>query len=199
VDKLDLHAWRRCLTLPADYRPPADACIRLALDGSPSAEAHSDESVITVGHFTSTNAEPDGGVAFLDCIAGRFRGMALPDRVVAAMDLWRPQRVFIECNRQHGGELLVDAIKFRAEMKGVPTGRIVSFSASNQARAKIRRIRKVEDQLVQQDPTLLKIRRGSFVEKLMSEVENFTFDPENHGRGDSCLDSLSYLCFGSAA
>jgi hypothetical protein len=200
VNKLDLNGWRRCVTLPADYVAPGGTSIRMALDCSPTAGPQSDESAITVGHFMDVekNAEDVEVVpaSLLDCIAGRWAGMALPDRVVSETEKWAAQQVFIECYKQHGGELMVDAIKFRAEVRGVPTGHIITFSASNRANSKIRRIRRIEDQLVSNDPPLLKIRLANFVDKLFSEVESFTFDPGNHGRADSCLDSLSYLCFG---
>jgi hypothetical protein len=197
VDRLDISKWYQCVCLPPDYTAPADACIRMAIDASPSAGLQSDESAITIGHFV--DVEDGTAVALMDCIAGKFRGMALPDRIVSAMEQHHPQQVFVECNKQHGGELLVDTIRWRAECRGVETGRITTFSASNRLQAKETRIRRVDRELVNHDPPFLKIRQAPFAAKILNEVRQFTFDSGNHGRGDSCLDSLAYLCFGSAA
>jgi hypothetical protein len=189
--------WRACVCLPPDYRPPTEARIRMAIDTSPSAGPQSDESAITVGHFTEVETGTE--LALLDCVAGKWAGIALPDRIVSAIEVWEPQQIFFECNKQHGGELLLDTIIWRARERGVAIPRIVSFPCNNKIQSKIKRIRKIEDELISHNPPLLKIRSASFVDKLFSEVQNFTFDVENHGRADSCLDSLAYLCFGSKA
>jgi hypothetical protein len=189
LEKLDINKWRACLTLPVDYTPPSGAILRMGIDPSPTANPDSDESAIAVGHFCE--ADPWPGLALLDCVAGRYKGMLLPDKIVDLMELWIPEEISIECNRQHGGELLVDAIEYRAKDRGIAIPRITSFSASNKFAAKVTRVCRIESELI--DHGLLKIRQAGFIDKLFDEVRNFSFDPENHGRLDSCLDALAFL------
>lgn len=189
METLDINKWRGCLTLPPDYTPPIPATIRMGIDASPTANPDSDESAIAVGHFYE--ADPWTGLVLLDCVAGRYKGMLLPDKIVDLIELWIPEEISIERNLQHGGELLVDAIVYRATDRGIAIPRITSFSASNKLAAKVKRVRRIEDELI--DHGLLKIRTAGFIDKLFDEVRNFSFDPENHGRLDSCLDALAFL------
>ena len=189
LEKLNIDKWQRCLTLPADYAPPTHATIRMGIDSSPTANPDSDESAIAVGHFYE--ADPWTGLTLLDCVAGRYRGMALPEKIVDLMELWIPEEISIERNIQHGGELLVDAIVYRATDRGIAIPRITSFSASNKLEAKVTRVCRIESELI--DHGLLKIRTAGFIDGLFDEVEKFTDDKENHGRLDSRLDALAFL------
>ena len=186
--KLDVNKWRSCLTLPIDYTPQ-NVVMRMGIDAAPSANPDSDESAIAVGHFY--DAEPWPGLALVDCVGGRWRGWALPQKIVDLIELWKIEEVSIECNRQHGGDLLLDVIKHIANDRDIAIPTIVAFSANNKWGAKASRARRIESDFI--DGGLLKIRSAGFVDRLFDEVEKFTFDRENHGRLDSRLDAVSFL------
>jgi hypothetical protein len=186
--------WRRAISLPWDFVPPEGADIRLALDPSFTANEGgdgtnpSDESAIAAGFVDET-----GALNCLDIVHGRFRGLGLPRAVVSAAGTWKPERILIEPTPFF--DLLADTIKLLGETEGIAIPRIVKITRGRELkRAKARRIRRIETDLLQYDPPLLKIRRAPFVEALLDEVERFDFESrDNRRRPDNCLDSLALL------
>ena len=187
--------WRRAFTLPSDFVVPPETDLRMVVDPAFTAkerdrsqgENASDESAIAVGFLEDSDA-----LNLLDVVHGRFKGIGLPNAIVTAIELWKPARVSVEPNPFV--DLLIDTIRLRADMRGVAIPPISLLPRRQAKGAKPRRIRRIETDLLECDPPLLKIRRGSFVEALMDEVELFDGDsPTNHRRPDSMLDCIALL------
>jgi hypothetical protein len=187
--------WRRAFTLPSDFVVPPETDLRMVVDPAFTAkerdrgqgENASDETSIAVGFLEDSDA-----LNLLDVIHGRFKGIGLPNAIVTAIELWKPVKVSVEPNPFV--DLLIDTIQLRAEMRSVEIPPITLLPRRQIKGAKPRRIRRIETDLLECDPPLLKIRRGAFVSALMNEVELFDGDsPTNHRRPDSMLDSIGLL------
>jgi hypothetical protein len=177
--RFNLDQWRRAL---APITPPAGQSFTLALDSSFTAHETSDESSASVGYL----GEEDGGLNVLDCVAGRWKGIHLPDEVVSLCEKWKPAELRIEHSPFF--DLLHDTILLRAEMRQVNVPRITPVRVVAKKKHRIRRLQTLLDQ------DLLHIHKGSFVGALFNEVENFCFAKEdNHRRSDNRVDSIALL------
>ena len=103
-------------------------------DGSAGGNI-SDESAIAVGFSDDT-----GLLNIFYCAHGRFRGMALPDKIVSVAEQWPCSEVRVERNPFY--DLLIDAIKLKAELKHVEIGRIVPFVPIHSKKASYRPVAK---------------------------------------------------------
>jgi hypothetical protein len=150
-----------------------------ARDGSEEGGNTSDESAIAVGF-----REEFGSVHILDCVHGRFKGMALPDRIVDAQEQWSCAIIKIERNPNF--DLLSDAIKLRGAMREVIIPRIVPFVPIHSKRHRISRLQSLlEERIIQ-------IQNGKFIQALLEQAENFCFkDSQNHRHEDGMLDVIS--------
>src|SRR5579862_4975376 len=122
--RFQMSQWREC-TLPVASCPPYPP-VRLVIDPSYTASSTSDESSVAVGFL-----DEDSALTVLDCIHGRFKGLALCDQIVSSIELWRPQRVWLERNGNGACDLLVDTIALRAEMREVSIPTIETFVPNN--------------------------------------------------------------------
>jgi hypothetical protein len=192
MEKFNVAQWTACIQ-PAPPSPfPA---LRMVVDPAYTAndgnngnngKSPSDESAFAVG-FIDENTD----LHLVDCIHGRFKGMALADEIVSTIELWKPESVRIERNGNGACDLLLDCITLRAEMREITIPPISTFVPRNIGRAKAMRIQRLQGLI---DESQLHIYEGPYIPALMREVQQFDFDsPDNHRRLDSILDSISLL------
>lgn len=149
-------------------------------DGSDGGNV-SDESAIAAGFIGD-----EGLLSIFDCVHGRFRGMALPDKIVSVAEQWHPIEIRVERNPFY--DLLTDAIKLKGELRGVEIGRIVPFVPVHSKKNRIVRLQSVFDA----DPVAIRIYPGPFIPELLKQVENFCYNSKsNHRREDGLLDAIS--------
>jgi hypothetical protein len=182
--RFQIRQWRERI-LPVASRPPYPP-VRLVIDPSYTASSTSDESSVAVGFL-----DEDSALTVLDCVHGRFKGLDLPDQIVSSIELWRPQRVWLERNGNGACDLLMDTIVLRAEMREVSIPIIETFVPNNRVGAKSLRIRQLQNLI---DQHLFHISPGPYVSALLAETERYDFESsDNHRRSDSMLDSLALL------
>jgi hypothetical protein len=185
--------WRACV-LPA--LPCPLPSLRMVVDPSYTANdgsngrSPSDESSFAVGYLGE-----DASLTVVDCIHGRFRGMALVDRILDACELWKPETVRLEKNGRSSTDLLVDCIAWRSEMREISGVRIITFEPRQQkgkrGHTKAARIHRLQDLI---DGGLLHLCPGAYIPALLHEVQQFDFAAaDNHRRLDSILDSIALL------
>ena len=182
--RFQISQWRECI-LPVASCPQYPP-IRLVIDPSYTASSTSDESSIAVGFL-----DEDSALTVLDCIHGRFKGLALPDQIFSVIEQWHPQRVWLERNGNGACDLLVDTTVLRAEMCEVSIPAVETFVPNNRVGAKSLRIRQLQNLI---DQHLFHISPGPYVSALLTEAERYDFAiSDNHRRLDSMLDSLALL------
>jgi len=181
--KFRIHEWHRvCQPLT----PAPDAPLVLTLDPSFTARDGSeggnvsDDSAIAIGLLDDTDT-----LNIFDCVHGKFKGMALPDAVADSVEKWHPSTLRVEQNPFY--DLLTDAIKLRAELRGLEIGRIVPFKPVSPKKNRIARLQ----YLLEKDPPLIRINQGLYVPELLKQAESFCFrDIQNHRRPDNLLDVI---------
>jgi hypothetical protein len=178
--KFRISDWRRAIgpVAPAPY-----PCLTLCVDTSYTASETSDESACAVGFI----AESDSSLNVVDCVAGRWKGLSLPDKIVSVVDEWRDIR-HLKIEYSPFVDLLIDTISLRADMQEVNLPRITVFRSIRPKRDRIWRLQELLN------VGALKIRNAPFAYKILEEAEKFAYDrPDNRRRLDSRLDSISML------
>lgn len=183
--RFQIHQWRKVIQPAVPAPPHPFLCMTVdpsftVRDGSEGGNI-SDESAIAVGF------SDDGGLLkIFHCAHGRFRGMALPDKIVSVAEQWPCSEIRVERNPFY--DLLTDAIKLKAELRHVEIGRIVPFVPTHSKKHRIARLQN----LVASNPPRIRINSGLFVPELLKQVENFCFKSKsNHRHEDGILDVIS--------
>jgi len=141
----------------------------------------SDESAIGIG-FT----DEEGHLNVLEIVHGRFKGLALPHRVVDVLSAYPSETLKIERNPNF--DLLSDAIRLLATHREVACPRIVPFVPITSKKGRIRRIHSL---LV---TAQIHIHNGPFVSDLLEQAQEFCFeDKQNHRHEDGMLDVIAML------
>jgi hypothetical protein len=175
--------------VPRPAALPEGVDLRMTVDPAYFANDDSDCSAYAVGWLDDRSA-----MHLWDYACGRWRGLALPDHLVDAIELWQVPNVRIERNGNGAPDLLVDTIALRLRMKGLSAPRITTFVPRQPKRQKANRIARLQT-LLDLDPPLLYIYRNAFTEELLQQAERFDFSADdNHRREDSLLDVAALAC-----
>jgi len=179
---------RACIvTRPATL--PEGVSVRMTVDPAYFANEDSDCSAYALGWI-----DDRGAMHLWDYACGRWKGLALPDRIVDAMELWVPEQIRIERNGNGAPDLLVDTISLRASMRGVPVPLITTFKPRQAKRQKANRIARLQT-ILDPDPPFLHIYQNGFTEELIQQAQHFDFSADdNHRREDSLLDVVALAC-----
>lgn len=189
--RFQLHQWMGCIQPAGEVLPTADPAqfqfLRMTVDPSYTVNDGrdggnvSDESVMGVGFIGN-----EGLLNVFDCVHGRFKGMALPDRIVSVAEQWHPEEIWVERNPFY--DLLTDAIRLKAELRNIEIGRIIPFVP---VQSKKNRIARLQSLLV---PPSIRIYPGAYTAEVLKQVENFCYTSKsNHRREDGLLDVISML------
>jgi predicted phage terminase large subunit-like protein len=180
--KFQISQWAECI-LPVPPTPPYPP-LRMAVDPAYFSNDTSDRSSYSLGWLS----DEDGSFTLLDCQSGRWKGIALPEKIVDAIDIWRPEQLWVERSGNGAPDLLVDNINMLAETKGLAT-RISFFSPKS---PKINRVFKLQA-VIESDH--LHISPGSWNSTLLQQARDFDFSrKDNHRHEDGMLDSLASVC-----
>ena len=183
--KFNINLWMGAL-LPAPPVPPYPAPLRMTVDPAYFANETSDHSAFCVG-YQESNIDWGATVTLLDCDSDRWKGIALPTRIVGAIEEWKPEQVWIERSGNGAPDLLADNITQMCESKGLAP--IISFYTPKQSKAQ--RIFKLQATI---ENGYLKISPTRRMNALFDEVREFDFaDKQNHRHPDDRLDSLAAL------
>jgi hypothetical protein len=155
----------------------------MTVDPAYFANDTSDHSAFCVGY----QHPEDNVVTLLDCGGDRWKGIELPRRIVAAIEEWKPQLVWIERSGNGAPDLLTDNILAMCEKAGHVPG--ISFYTPRESKGA--RIYKLQSVI---DGNYLKISPISAMNALMDQVREFDFtDKQNHRHEDGRLDALAAL------
>jgi hypothetical protein len=189
--KFDLQTWRRAMTLPSDFRPPEGAGTKIVLDPSWSSNSQSDESALVCGYWEPDNEDgAPNSFVFVDALSGKYAGLQLVTATLDFVQQWNPFYFSIETAAGRESPLLVDVLKEKAIALGVKLPCVEVHSAGGTPWSKARRIAKLKTHLL--DENRLKIRKGAFIDKLMTQVTKFDFTfRDNQCREDGLVDALS--------
>jgi hypothetical protein len=185
--------WRALVCDPVEV--PPHVVVRLTVDPAYFANSDSDETAACAS-FMDTEGDVNV-LTILDAASGRWPGLALPDRIVAMAEEWKVSEIRIESNGNGAPQLLKDVCALRAAQSDITLGSIKLFHPNNKLAAKRRRIFKLQS-LVETTPPALRLCVGPYVNRFLTQLQNFRFDSEsNRRREDGLADVVALAAFGS--
>jgi hypothetical protein len=183
--RFNISQWRACIV--DDIQPPPTAEFKTCLDPSFTSAEKSDPSAIATGWLDDYELSVEGTrrLNVVEIKVGKWYGMELPRQVVNTLRAWGSKELDIE--KQVGTDLLCDTVALQSELHNVTTGRIRQFISRSPKPVRIYRLQGLLD------THMLRIQRGSHVEVLLEQAEQYLFTVSNSGRDDDALDVLAML------
>lgn len=171
--------------LPAAPIPPFTG-VRMAIDPAYFSNPTSDESAYSVGFM----GEEDMSFTLLDADSGRWKGIALPNKVVDAIGTWKPDQVWVEATGNGSPDLLKDNILMGCEAREIPIPQITFYTPRQSKAVRVFRLQGLVES------KQLKICPGAYTSTLIQQARDFDGSSDsNRHRLDDMLDSLSAVCF----
>ena len=181
--RFNISQWSECVLPQAPPTPYSG--VRMAVDTAFFANETSDESAYSVGFQGD-----DFSFTLLGADSGRWKGIALPNKIVDAIETWSPEQVWVE--RTTGApDLLVDCIKIECEARQISLPHITFFTPRESKATRVFKLQAIVES------HQLRICPGAYTSTLLAQARDFDFSSpkQNHRREDGMLDSLASNCF----
>jgi hypothetical protein len=190
--RFDLNLWRKAFRYEA-VTPPDDADIRMVVDPSYSSEPTSDPTAILVGYKYNNGRNGALDTNILDGAKKRLKGIQLPEEIIRLARLWKVTRIGVERQGPGAYDLLYDCVQLLTKDDPIY---MFPFNPENKLRAKPRRIRNIQTELLEPEPQALRIYCPALIDPILEEAENFVFESgTNLERSDDLLDCIALMSF----
>ena len=192
--RFSMASWAGVPLLEESFQPPVDSPTRIVLDPSWSENPQSDANAFVAGYW-----EPDPEFTYknsfilLDGLTGVFAGRLLVDTTLEFIVKWNPKFFAIECAAGRETKLLQHYLEDRAAIRSIRIPEVEMHQAGGKKGTKAKRVGQIQHVI---NEGRLKMRTGSYINKLFEQARQFDFTKLDNGcHEDGLIDALS-RCMG---